>query len=576
MRCPACRQVLVVPDEAIKSGTEAVLKSTEEAIPAASSAEGTPRRRRFWRPLFASGVAGLLLLFALLAYWWLDEKQLLDKLVRGSQTELLDELDLIPPDAHIVIAARGTEWWTSPCRQQFERQLIEEDPYYNPRKNWLASLPSDTERFTFVTFSHRLGHWCVVTTRKPYDRYRLLDKLARNANELMHQDKTYYMSPFDGSSLHFLSDRQFVLGSEDGMRAFLDAVGSQQGPLQNTVKAATREHQVVIAVHNAPTLSHHQAFYPIDSYFLWGALQDGTLTLDAGPVTRIGLEYRFPEERAAREAEEITQSSLTLESLVWRRVDKKRVKMAGKGIMPELAQNVSVKRDGLALQVTLESEPDATGLAAELLFSALMEVRESKVRSISVANLKRLGEAIQAYHKQHGHLPPAVITDKNGYPLYSWRVELLPFLGEEKLYDEFRRDKPWNSPENFKLLRRMPMVYAFPEDSKESTRTHYQVWVGNGTPFGGTAPVRFADFTDGLANTLLIVETDRSQAWTEPTDLEFGPEQPLLHLLGRHYFAGTLALLADGSVRALAPDISEETLRAAITHAGGEMLGPDW
>ena len=37
-------------------------------------------------------------------------------------------------------------------------------------------------------------------------------------------------------------------------------------------------------------------------------------------------------------------------------------------------------------------------------------------------------------------------------PGLSWRVKLLPYLGETKLYQEFHRDEPWDSRHNQTLL----------------------------------------------------------------------------------------------------------------------------
>src|SRR5947209_1015931 len=49
--------------------------------------------------------------------------------------------------------------------------------------------------------------------------------------------------------------------------------------------------------------------------------------------------------------------------------------------------------------------------------------------------LKSLGVAMLKYHEAHGHFPAAAITDKNGTPLLSWRVTILPQLGYQSLYD---------------------------------------------------------------------------------------------------------------------------------------------
>ena len=43
-------------------------------------------------------------------------------------------------------------------------------------------------------------------------------------------------------------------------------------------------------------------------------------------------------------------------------------------------------------------------------------------------------------------------------PLLSWRVAILPFIGEQNLYNRFRLDQPWDSPHNIALLPLMPAL----------------------------------------------------------------------------------------------------------------------
>src|SRR5688572_13966124 len=58
------------------------------------------------------------------------------------------------------------------------------------------------------------------------------------------------------------------------------------------------------------------------------------------------------------------------------------------------------------------------------------QVREPERWRGSQATLRQIGLAFQAYHDVNKRLPPAVLTDKAGSPLYSWRV-LLPLPGAE-------------------------------------------------------------------------------------------------------------------------------------------------
>ncbi|MEM7313616.1 MAG: DUF1559 domain-containing protein, partial [Planctomycetota bacterium] len=62
------------------------------------------------------------------------------------------------------------------------------------------------------------------------------------------------------------------------------------------------------------------------------------------------------------------------------------------------------------------------------------------------SNLTRIGQAMSQYVKEKGHYPPAYVTDDNGKPLYSWRVLLLPYLGEDRLHTQFDLTKAWDDP----------------------------------------------------------------------------------------------------------------------------------
>ena len=74
----------------------------------------------------------------------------------------------------------------------------------------------------------------------------------------------------------------------------------------------------------------------------------------------------------------------------------------------------------------------------------------------------------------------------------------------------------------------------------------------------------------------MIAEAGNPVIWTKPDDMEYDPKKPLPRL-GRVWNpAGFLAAMADGSVRMVGPKVTEKTLRAAITAAGNETLGPDW
>src|SRR5205814_6093315 len=72
-------------------------------------------------------------------------------------------------------------------------------------------------------------------------------------------------------------------------------------------------------------------------------------------------------------------------------------------------------------------------------------------RMRSANNLKQLMLAMHNYHDVYGRFP-ADIRDKDGKPLLSWRVHILPFIEQVNLYKQFRLDEPWDSEHNKKLI----------------------------------------------------------------------------------------------------------------------------
>ena len=98
---------------------------------------------------------------------------------------------------------------------------------------------------------------------------------------------------------------------------------------------------------------------------------------------------------------------------------------------------------------------------------------------------KQIATAIHDYYDANGHFPPAVLYGPNGKTPYSWRVALLPFLGQKPLYDWYHFDEAWDSPSNQKFLEKMPEVFRRPEEPAESTNASCFALVGPGTIFDG-------------------------------------------------------------------------------------------
>ena len=159
----------------------------------------------------------------------------------------------------------------------------------------------------------------------------------------------------------------------------------------------------------------------------------------------------------------------------------------------------------------------------------------------------------------------------------SWRVHILPFIGFQELYQEFKLDEAWDSPHNIKLLAKMPAIYLPTTDMNETVElkpyhTTYVAPIGKRTVFGQNEPMQFRNITDGTSNTIAFVELKREHAiaWTSPEEYPFEEADPTAKL--RNYNGKTVIAMFDGSVTSLKLDLPKETWLALFSRNGGEVV----
>jgi uncharacterized protein DUF1559/uncharacterized protein DUF4190 len=215
-----------------------------------------------------------------------------------------------------------------------------------------------------------------------------------------------------------------------------------------------------------------------------------------------------------------------------------------------------------------------------LLLPAVQKVREAANRAKSQNNLKQLALAYHNYASSYRDQLPTTISDQNNTPLLSWRVNLLPYVEEDRLYRQFKLDEAWDSASNRPLLNPRPKTFNDPAlVNPDLTVTAYRTFVGPGTLFsdpGYKTPYTIGGIPDGTSNTILIVEASTAVPWSKPDELQLPAVGPVVPLLGNPQRNVFLCAMADGSVRAVAKNVSEQTLRNAINPKDGMPLGPDW
>ena len=98
----------------------------------------------------------------------------------------------------------------------------------------------------------------------------------------------------------------------------------------------------------------------------------------------------------------------------------------------------------------------------------------------SQENLKKIGVAFHGFYDANINFPLDLHSAEKK-PLTSWRVAILPHLGEEELYKEFKLDEPWDSKHNKKLIAKIPKVYQPVRVKAKEGETFYKVFVGDGS-----------------------------------------------------------------------------------------------
>ena len=233
------------------------------------------------------------------------------------------------------------------------------------------------------------------------------------------------------------------------------------------------------------------------------------------------------------------------------------------------------------------------GAVLPAIWSAREAAREMSCRN----NLKQVGLALLNYESAYRSLPLAAEADFMGKLRRSWRSLIYPvYMEQSSMFYDVRSS--WDSPTNMRLLNGTPIAmgskdgtthmstlkrypWAFTCPSCESNMRkgiNYVVVSGELSAFPKSRCVKLSDITDGLENTILVVESITCcPDWTEPRDLDFdtmtfeinAKEEPSISSI---HPLGPLVCFADGEVYHISESTSATELKAMLTIAGQENV----
>ena len=295
-----------------------------------------------------------------------------------------------------------------------------------------------------------------------------------------------------------------------------------------------------------------------------------------------------------------------------------------------------------------------------LLLPAVQKVREAAARTQCQNNLKQIGLGFHNAHDPYGGLPSNLRPDAVSTVRVRWLTYLLPYLEQDSMFKNVNLNVNWHLPANLPVFGSRLKVVECPSapngtviDGAPDTAWTQIVANGDYSGFYGvdpqlatlglidplsagytngaiskTAKLRFADFTDGLSNTLHLTESAgrpdlyrlgkkvqtasgnnrvNGGGWCRPASELFilrgssadgtsfpGPNainvtngenlgtypHPYYNTDGTgqiysFHTGGTNALFGDGSVRFVSSNVNIRTLAALVTRNGGETASQE-
>ncbi|MDB5388315.1 MAG: hypothetical protein JWM11_3961 [Planctomycetaceae bacterium] len=357
-------------------------------------------------------------------------------------------------------------------------------------------------------------------------------------------------------ALAFINDSMFLVGHLDMVKQMISA--RESGAPSNSVTRRLNQIQnplLSMAFEAAATDDNGRGLSRVLSPlgelmvpYLTGVQEFGlTIDLDAPELLEVEFKLAKPE---------LVPGHLTLLNKFWHQIqadygrDKER--LTGDPITAPLIayadqmvnqSPISNSGDTIVVKFQKPKESDTFPAACQPLIATFRPFVEAVRKS---NQLREVWSSFRDYHSRDGQYPPLNATKERGIPStgLSWRVELLKLSGHNPLYSQFKRDEPWDSPHNKKLISKMPKMFGTDPEGK----TSLHIFTGPGAPFQADQGIKMSDIKDGLPSTLLVVETgdDLAEIWTKPGGLVFDPANPLKCLGARKNF---VAVMMDGTVR---------------------------
>ena len=427
----------------------------------------------------------------------------------------------------------------------------------------------------------------IVCANSDFDQKAMLSKMPpRNEDKTtttIEGHEAYVLA--DGMSLTFVDSKTMLLGPENTLKAMLSP-RTKNGEMKAQFAELYPANDIAAVVDLEPVdelveeIAQQMPMAPLIQNITSLA---ATIDMTGTSESHLNLDVEMTDKASAQQLNAIAMGGfqmMKVQALGQLSGDSSPVGEEIVTVLTSLLDSVTIEavEESVELNIPKVSDPEQIlkdiAPAFKELVKGIAASQQAAARRAKSMPLRELGLAFHNYHDIYGGFPSycAPKSSREENKGLSWRVYLLPLIGESVLYEEFRLDEPWDSEHNKTLIEKMPAIFAC-DGVEKPGHTSFHVFTGEGTPFGSEEPIGIANITDGTSNTIMVVQAgaDKADIWTKPSGIEFDPENQKA-ALGK--LAETfLVLLCDGSVRELSSEIDDAVLNRLIQHADGEVVG---
>ncbi|AWM37743.1 hypothetical protein GobsT_42420 [Gemmata obscuriglobus] len=481
-----------------------------------------------------------------------------------------------------------------------------ENPGFKPLRAWfeaqksgptdeLFGLPvGDIERITLFlpTADRRPLAGALITTKQPLNEAKVIKSLGSDGGPPRRSGNAVRFQSGRFDTLIFGDERTLLFLKTDGELGVAGLLGQvlakrTDGPLADALAGAAK-HDFAFALDGRPlaTLLQADREPELAPYLALFSARTITFAADFDKTARGTFKMTFADEAGAKRAAPVLKEGIADIIGVFEKgiLGKGQLEPAERAYFENVVavlKAAKVESSGSSVVATADlPHLDAVAKLAAVLPKSYAGAVDSRRGQ---NNLKQLALAFHNFESAYGVFPSDVTPAGGPKPIpMSWRVQVLPYIEQGNLLKQLDWTKAWDDPVNLKKLEsmEMPKVFEIPGRPAPKGHTYFRVF---SLPKSGKEADRpfFAEgqkgptitsITDGVSNTLMIVEAGEAVPWYKPDLLAYDAKAPLPQL-GDKAADRFIAAMADGSVRVLRPSkVGENALRAIITAQGGEVI----